>query len=91
MRYPTLFLTLAAVCGGVHASFAQTPDLAVRYYESGEQRLKLEDWNGAAEDFTKAIEADARLHAPKLQRKGVITGDAFDSSHALSNEIRVQE
>lgn len=79
MRSTNLFLLLAIICWASQAAHAQTPALAARYYQSGHEKLKLEDWQGAVEDFTRAIELDARLQAPKHNEKSV-PGERFTGS-----------
>ena len=72
----------AIICWANLAVHAQTPALAVRYYQTGHEKLKLSDWQGAVEDFTRAIELDA-----SLSNKAV--ADRFDGSAA--SEISVSD
>lgn len=85
MRSSNLILLLAIICWASQASNAQTPDLAFRYYELGHEKLKVGDWQGAADDFTRAIELDAQLQTPKR------TGDRFDGWQTSSGEISVSD
>ena len=43
----------------VHDDRAQTPDLAVRYFESGQKKFDEQDWLAAADSFTRAIQTSA--------------------------------
>lgn len=87
-----LFLLFAIICWANHAVHAQIPALAVRYYETGHEKLKLSEWQGAVDDFTRAIELDARLQAPKHSNK-VVAGDRFagSGSGSDSGEISVSD
>lgn len=90
MRSSTLVLLFAILCWATNATQAQTPALAVRYYQSGHEKLKLRDWQGGADDFTRAIELDAQLQAPKRNQK-TVSGDRFDGSRTESSEISVSD
>ena len=48
--------------------------------------MKLGDWQGAADDFTKAIELNAYLQLPKRK-----PGHGFDGPQAESSEISVSD
>jgi hypothetical protein len=61
MRCRTLLLLFGIVCFLSHASYAQTPPLALRSFEAGEKKRRNEDWSGAVEAFTRAIELNAHL------------------------------
>jgi len=86
MRYSILFVLLVIV-GCVPDTRAQTPDLAVRYFASGEKKFAEHDWIAAADNFTKAIQTNARLKGVK-PAKG---GNAFDDSQAEATEISVSD
>jgi tetratricopeptide (TPR) repeat protein len=85
MRSSSLILSFAIICWASVASNAQTPGLAVRYYELGHAKMKVGNWQGAAEDFTRAIELNARLQTPKRNN----SGDGFADSQTGSGEISV--
>jgi tetratricopeptide (TPR) repeat protein len=91
MRGRTLLLLVAIVCFFGHESHAQTPPLAVRYYEAGEKKKQRADWAGAVDDFTRAIELNAHLDPAKWQNKKRTSEHAFDDSQADSNEIAVSD
>lgn len=86
MRHRSFILLLAIVCWASQAANAQTPGLAVRYYESGHEKLKVGDWQGAVDDFTRAIELDAQLQVPKAK-----SSNGYDSSQAASGEVYVSD
>jgi tetratricopeptide (TPR) repeat protein len=81
---------LAIICWAGQAADAQTPALAARYYQSGHEKMKLGNWQGAIEDFTRAIELDARLQPPKRNNQAV-SGDRFDDTERGSSEISVSD
>jgi len=87
MRCLALLLLLATICWANQVT-AQTPALATRYYELGHEKLKSGDWQGAVEDFTRAIELDALLQ--KHDSKSV-SGDRFAGSQTGANEISVSD
>ena len=91
MRCRTLLLLVAVVCFFGHESHAQTPALAVRYYEAAEKKRQHSDWSGAVDDLTKAIELNARLDPAKWQNKKRINEQAFDNSDSSSSEIAVSD
>jgi tetratricopeptide (TPR) repeat protein len=91
MRCRTLLLLVAVVCFFGHESHAQTPALAVRYYDAGDKKRKQGDWPGAVEDFTKAIELNAHLNRAKWQNKKQTSDQAFDNSQSESSEIAVSD
>ena len=91
MRCRTLLLLVAIVCSFGHESDAQTPALAVRYYEAGKKKMQHADWVGTVEDFTKAIELNAHLDPAKWQNKKRTRDQAFDNSQSDSNEIAVSD
>src|SRR5215813_11532704 len=82
MRY-SILLVLLAMGGFVgHESKGQTPQVAVRYYRAGQEKMKSGDWDAADDNFTKAIAANARLKT---------THERFDDSQSRSNEISVSD
>jgi len=91
MRYVALLVLLVMVCFVGHQSQAQTPDLAVRYYRTGEKKMREGDWLAAAEAFTKAITTNARLKSGKLQEEKGTSGNLFDPSHSEVSQIRVSD
>ena len=80
----SFILLLAIVCWASQAANAQTPGLAVRYYELGHEKLKVGDWRGAVDDFTRAIELDAQLQAPKNSHQ-------YDGSQSSLSEVYVSD
>jgi tetratricopeptide (TPR) repeat protein len=88
MRSSKFILLFAIICWANQATRAQTPNLAFRYYELGHEKIKLGDWQGAADDFTKAIELDARLQTSKHNNN---SGDRFDGSEMSVGEISVSD
>lgn len=84
MRHRSFILLLAIICWASQAANAQTPGLAVRYYELGHEKLKVGDWQGAVNDFTRAIELDAQLQAPKNSHQ-------YDGSQTGSSEVYVSD
>jgi len=86
MRF-TIILMLAIICWANPATDAQTPALAVRYYESGHEKLKQGEWRGAVKDFTRAIELDAQLQTPEANN----SGDRFAGSETSAREISVSD
>ena len=76
---------LAIICWASQATNAQTPALAMRYYELGHEKMKVGDWHGAIEDFTRAIELDAQSQTRNK------SGDRFDGSETGANEISVSD
>ena len=91
MRCRTLLLLVAIICFFGHESQAQTPPLAVRYFEAGQKRRQHADWAGAVDDFTRAIELNARLDRAKWQNKKRTSEQTFDNSQAESGEIAVSD
>ena len=91
MRCRTLLLLVAVVCFFGLESHAQTPALAVRYYDAGDKKRRQGDWSGAVEDFTKAIELNAHLNRAKWQNKKQTSDQSFDKSHSDSSEIAVSD
>jgi len=91
MRCRTLLLLVAVVCFFGLESHAQTPALAVRYYDAGDKKRKQGDWFGAVEDFTKAIELNAHLNRAKWQNKKQTSDQAFDNSQSDSSEVAVSD
>src|SRR6185369_6945271 len=87
MRYSILFMLLVIVGGVVHVDRAQTPDLAVRYFESGQKKFDEHDWVAAADYFTKAIQINAMNKGVKAKKKA---GNAFDQSQETT-EISVSD
>jgi predicted TPR repeat methyltransferase len=83
MRSSALFLLLVMICWTNQAT-AQVPPLAARYYELGHEKLKSGDWQGAVDDFTRAIELDAR---PQTRNGKTVSGDGFRRSEF---EIRLR-
>lgn len=79
-------MLLAIICWASRAANAQTPGLAFRYYELGHEKIKVGDWQGAVDDFTKAIELDAQLQAPKAQ-----SSNRYDGSQTTSGEVYVSD
>jgi tetratricopeptide (TPR) repeat protein len=88
MRYPTLFVLLAIICFSGHRSQAQTPQLAIRYFEAAQKKMDEGDWLAAVEKFTKAIATNARLKGVKSTKKSV---QPFDESRSDSTEISVSD
>jgi hypothetical protein len=88
MRYSILFILLVVAGCVVHDTRAQTPDLAVRYFASGEKKFAECDWVAAADNFTKAIQINARYKGIKSAKQG---GNAFDDSQAEGSEISVSD
>src|SRR5215813_9522099 len=86
MRYSILLvlLTMGGFIGP--ESKGQTPQVAVRYYRAGQEKMKSGDWDAAADNFTKAIAANARLRTPTAT-----THEWFDDSQSRSNEISVSD
>ncbi|HKS08264.1 MAG TPA: tetratricopeptide repeat protein [Pyrinomonadaceae bacterium] len=84
MLHRSFILLLGIICWTSQAANAQTPGLAVRYYELGHEKLKVGDWHGAVEDFTRAIELDAQLQAPKNSQR-------YDGSQTDSSEVYVSD
>lgn len=91
MRIRTLLLLFTIVCSFSPQSPAQTPDLAVRYFAAGQKKMQHREWLGAVEDFTKAIELNARLSSAKLRNKKRTGDKAFDNSLSESSEIAVSD
>lgn len=91
MRCRIVLVVLAIVCSFGFESRGQTPASAVRYHEAGERKLKQADWVGAVEDFTKAIELNARLNGAKWQKKKLSGDHAFTNPDSESNEIAVSD
>jgi len=87
MRCSALLLLLATICWANQAH-GQTPALAARYYELGHEKLQSGDWQGAVNDFTRAIELDARL---QQRNSKSVSGDRFAGSQTGSNEISVSD
>ncbi|MEN3329163.1 MAG: hypothetical protein V7638_3970 [Acidobacteriota bacterium] len=54
MRYSSLFMLLLIVGCEVHVDRAQTPDLALRYFDSGQKKFDEQDWIAAADSFTRS-------------------------------------
>lgn len=86
MLHRSFILLLAVICWASQAANAQTPGLAVRYYELGHEKLKVGDWQGAVDDFTRAIELDAQLQAPKAK-----SSNGYDGSQTTSGEVYVSD
>src|SRR6185369_8607049 len=86
MRYSILFMLLVIGCV-VHVDRAQTPDLAVRYFESGQKKFDEHDWVAAADYFTKAIQVNALNKGVKSKKK---SANAFDQSQEVT-EISVSD
>lgn len=86
MLHRSFILLLAVICWASQAANAQTPALAVRYYELGHEKLKVSDWQGAIDDFTRAIELDAQLQAPKGNNS-----QRYDGSQTGSIEVYVSD
>jgi tetratricopeptide (TPR) repeat protein len=91
MRCRTLLLLVAVICFFGHESHAQTPALALRYFEAGEKKRQHADWAGAVDDFTRAIELNAHLDPAKWQNKKRTSEQAFDNSQSASSEIAVSD
>lgn len=91
MRWGTLVLLLGICSFFSHESYAQTPARAIRYFEAGEQKRRNEDWAGAVEDFTKAIELNARLDSTKLRSKNGTNQQALDQSQSTPGEVAVSD
>lgn len=72
----------------VNQANAQTPALAARYYELGHEKLQSGDWQGAVDDFTRAIELDARLQTHNSKS---VSGDRFAGSETGASEIFVSD
>jgi tetratricopeptide (TPR) repeat protein len=87
MRISALLLLLAIICWANQVT-AQTPALAARYYELGHEKLKSGDWQGAVDDFTRAIELDARL---QTRNSKSVSGDRFAGSETGASEIFVSD
>jgi hypothetical protein len=58
MQSSKFILLFAIICWVNQATNAQTPNLAFRYYELGHEKIKLGDWQGAADDGA----CDYRFH-----------------------------
>lgn len=86
MLYRSFILLLAIICWASQTANAQTPGLAVRYYELGHEKLKVGDWRGAVEDFTRAIELDAQLQPSKGNNS-----HQYDGSQTSSSEVYVSD
>ncbi|HXQ72859.1 MAG TPA: tetratricopeptide repeat protein [Pyrinomonadaceae bacterium] len=86
MQHRSFILLLAVICWASQAANAQTPGLAVRYYELGHEKLKVGDWQGAVDDFTRAIELDAQLQPSKGNNS-----HRYDGSQAGSIEVYVSD
>ncbi len=85
MRYSGIFMLLVMFGCVVHEDPAQTPNLAVRYFESGQKKFDEHDWVAAADSFTKAIQTNALSKGVKSAKK------AFDRSQAETSEISVSD
>ena len=88
MRYSILLVLLAIASFPGHESQGQTPQVASRYYRAGQEKMKNGDWVAAAEDFTKAIAANARLKATTTTTHN---GEPLVESQSESNEISVSD
>lgn len=86
MRYRVFFLFFAMIFFTIHEGHAQTPDLALRYFQAGEKSMQESDWLSAAEDFTKAIIVNAKFKVQGLSKQ---SNKAFDTSQSETNEISV--
>jgi tetratricopeptide (TPR) repeat protein len=91
MRCRTLLLLVAVVWSFGHETHAQTPALALRYYEAGEKKMGHADWVGTVEDLTKAIELNAHLDPAKWQNKKRTRDQAVDNPQSDSNEVAVSD
>src|SRR5215210_5440170 len=91
MSYRTLVLLFAVLCFAGFESQAQVPDLAIRYYEAGEKKLREGDWLAAADDFTKAIETNARLKQARSANKKTTNRNLFDGLQSEPSEINVSD
>jgi tetratricopeptide (TPR) repeat protein len=88
MRYSSLFMLLVIAGCVVHVDRAQTPDLAIRYFESGQKKFDEQDWVAAADSFTRAIQINALSKGVKSAKH---RGNAFDQSRAETSEISVSD
>lgn len=84
MLHRSFILLLAIVCWTSQAANAQTPGLAVRYYELGHEKIKVGDWQGAVDDFTRAIELDAQLQPQQNSHQ-------YNGSQTGSSEVYVSD
>jgi tetratricopeptide (TPR) repeat protein len=88
MRYRYIFsvgllLSLSYVC-----LQAQTRQSAIDRYHDGGQKLEAGDWNGAIEDFTRAIEISSRLEGVKSSLSSPRT-NGFTAASDDRNNITV--